>query len=76
MQTSQGLFYADWFTQYDHSLIANIIHGILTKPIFFKNIHWKGYKKYYYSSADEQFEFILLEKYYRNIFKDAPYIII
>lgn len=75
MQLSEGLFYADWFTQYEHSIIMNLIQSLVIKPVFFKNIHWKGYKKYYYSSDTECFEFILLDKYFKEIFKDAPYII-
>lgn len=72
MQISKGLFEADIFTYYRHSLLNNFIHSLLLNPVFYPNISRRGNKEYTYSSDDEQFDFILLNKYFNDLFKDVP----
>ena len=72
MGISQGLFEADYFTYYKHTLLKDLIHTIFINPLLFPNIHKKGKKQYIYSSEDEYFEFRLLDKYFRKIFEIDP----
>lgn len=70
MQLSKGLYEADMFSYYEHTLINNLIHNLIINPIFFSKIHRHLDNTYTYSSNDEQFDFILLDKYFKKIFKD------
>lgn len=74
MQLSKGLFEADYFTYYKHSFVNDFIHNIILNPIFFPNIRKRGNEEYTYSSSNEQFDFILLSKYFEKLFKDVPII--
>lgn len=71
MQLSKGLYEVDIFSYYEHTLINNLIHNLIINPICFSKIHRHLDKTYTYSSSDEQFDFMLLDKYFKKIFKDS-----
>lgn len=66
---SRGLFEAEFFRYYVHNWRNEILYKIINL-IRFPEIHCKGWKKYRYLSKEESFDFILLEKYLKIIFKD------
>lgn len=75
MQLSRGLYEVDIFSYYEHTLINNLIHNLIINPILFPKIRKHLDKTYTYSSGDEKFDFMILDKYFKKIFKDNTEII-
>lgn len=72
MQLSEGLFKADMLSYYHHTFINNIVHSLIINRIFYPEIHRHLNNTYTYSSKDEKFDFRLLYKYLKKIFKNSP----